>query len=209
MGNKTRILNFSEEFLKIEFVESAELYAINQKTIVINIGSKGIEISGKILEPYKSAVYSNIELKKVESLLLITMKTELFTDDSFAFSEEIKKKWKIVYEVFPLPHLKDTKLWRSNKDKIGNIELNFWFAQKKTGCGVHNKHDFKEVHTQVFGIGRMQKFYNNDALTLYQDVYMSPGNTHEPFYDKDGIYPWHRYYTDTECIWLAIEIYDK
>lgn len=37
---------------------------------------------------------------------------------------------------------------------------------------------------------------------------MSPGLTHEPFAAlKDGrfVYPWHQYYSDNGCIWLANE----
>jgi hypothetical protein len=41
--------------------------------------------------------------------------------------------------------------------------------------------------------------------SIYQEVFMSPGYTHEPFYNDKGKYPWHAYYADTDCIWLAIE----
>jgi hypothetical protein len=101
---------------------------------------------------------------------------------------------------------KGLDFYRSEKDKINSVEFNLWFAGKNTNCGLH-KHEvgFREVHTQVFGIGRMQKFHKNDFSSIYQDVFMSPGYTHEPFYDAAGRYPWHQYRADTDCIWLAAE----
>ena len=52
----------------------------------------------------------------------------------------------------------------------------------------------------------MQKFHKNDPASIYQDVFMSPGYTHEPFFDLTSqLYPWHQYYADTDCIWLAAE----
>jgi hypothetical protein len=56
----------------------------------------------------------------------------------------------------------------------------------------------------------MQKFRENDITTLYQDIVMGPGyTTPDPFCCvTDGStfhYPWHQYYSDTDCIWLAVE----
>ena len=66
-----------------------------------------------------------------------------------------------------------------------------------------------EVHTQVYGTGRMQKFHENDFKSLYEEVMMAPGFTHDPFTgvknNGDLFYGWHQYYSDTDCIWMAIE----
>jgi hypothetical protein len=56
----------------------------------------------------------------------------------------------------------------------------------------------------------MQKFQTQNAATLYEDVRMSAGyTTPVPFcsiQDADRfLYPWHQYYADTDCIWLALE----
>jgi len=59
----------------------------------------------------------------------------------------------------------------------------------------HAVREFLEFHTQIYGTGRMQKFHANDFNTLYEDVLMSPGDTHIPFasVDEEGrfFYPWH------------------
>ncbi|KAK3739008.1 hypothetical protein QZH41_010477 [Actinostola sp. cb2023] len=96
--------------------------------------------------------------------------------------------------------------------KQHKVKVNVWFCPAKTHCGLHNHHtnpEMMEVHTQVYGTGRMQKFHDDDFGTLYEDVLMSPGMTHVPFVgvDIDGnyYYQWHQYYGDTDCIWMAVE----
>ena len=91
------------------------------------------------------------------------------------------------------------------------VKLNLWYTPEETDCGIHTGHQFIEVHTQILGTGHMQKFRENDATTLYEDVTMSPGFTHDPFFtlasDRSFTYPWHRYYADTDCIWMAVELH--
>ncbi|MGV9878696.1 hypothetical protein [Streptomyces sp. NPDC003006] len=130
------------------------------------------------------------------------------------------------------PFPRDTPLWRSPQDDAGTIrfdpayvlkqsrlpdreqefriKVNLWFAPAGTDCAIHNRHDFIEVHTQVHGLGSMQKFRAQDHATLYEDLRMSPGyTTPDPFCvrEPDGSYryPWHQYRADTDCVWLAVE----
>jgi len=93
-----------------------------------------------------------------------------------------------------------------------NIKVNVWFCPAKTNCGIHNHHtvpEMLEVHTQIYGTGRMQKFHEKEFKSIYEDVIMCPGFTHEPFAgvkeNGDIYYGWHQYYSDTDCIWMAIE----
>ena len=91
------------------------------------------------------------------------------------------------------------------------LKLNLWYTPEETDCGIHTGHQFLEVHTQILGTGHMQKFRENNSDTLYEDVVMPPGFTHDPFFtvanDRSFKYPWHRYYADTDCIWLAVELH--
>jgi hypothetical protein len=130
------------------------------------------------------------------------------------------------------PFPRDTPLWKGPQDDAGvialdpgrllgesiappretpfQVKVNLWYAPAGTDCAIHNQHDFIEVHTQVLGTGRMQKFTEQDHSTLYEDVLMSPGyTTPDPFCDTapDGTfrYPWHQYRADTDCVWLAVE----
>lgn len=92
-----------------------------------------------------------------------------------------------------------------------DLKLNLWFAPAGTNCLIHRVHSFLELHTQIFGVGHMQKFRENNASTIYEDVIMLPGYTHEPFFtiekDYQWKYPWHQYYCETDCIWMAIEFH--
>jgi hypothetical protein len=89
------------------------------------------------------------------------------------------------------------------------VQANLWFSPAGTDCGIHNVHPFIEVHTQITGLGRMQKFDDKSHTSLYEDQQLSPGITNPiPFcIDVDGAftYPWHQYRADTDCIWLALE----
>lgn len=201
-----RIFNFSSEpFLRVEYLENVKDLPIGGKTIVLNVHDVAISIAGKPLKPWSSSIYSKLVIPSAPKIVCITLESDLFSHTPFPHASTIKGKWTQVHDIIPLPHLEGTKLWRSDKERVNSIELNLWFAEAGTNCGIHNKHDFRELHTQIFGIGRMQKFHKNDLDSFYQDVFMSPGYTHEPFYNEDCIYPWHQYYADTDCIWLATE----
>lgn len=128
------------------------------------------------------------------------------------------------------PFDRATPLWRGPQDRLDTVTFdpglatggpatgqrrfallaNLWFAPAGTDCGIHVLHDFLEVHTQVLGVGRMQKFRDQDHATLAEDVVMGEGyTTPVPFcgLNADGgfSYPWHQYRADTDCVWLALE----
>jgi len=201
-----KILNFSEPFVTAEQISYTHNYQVDQKSIIINIDLDPIEIEELELPALKSVICANTMIEKVTNMIVITVANEEYLGMNPLIDREIiKNSWSHIYDLFNKSHLQHTPLWRSEKERIGRLELNLWYAPAGTHCGLHNMHDFQEVHTQIFGIGRMQKFRENNIDTLYQEVYMSPGYTHEPLYNIRGKYPWHQYYADTDCIWLAIE----
>lgn len=203
--NKTTKLCFSTSYLKVVALNNIRNYKIDQPTIIINAGINNVKIKNTCLRSWQSAIFQNVTINTADSLIFVVVNVENYLKTKYPFNDEIIKNWTHVYDIFLLPQYKKTKLWRSSKHKIGDASFNLWFAQAGTSCGIHNRHDFKEIHTQIYGIGRMQKFDNNEYESLYQDIYMSPGYTHEPFYDADTIYPYHQYYADTDCIWLVRE----
>lgn len=207
--NTKQILRFSEPFISTELISRPRNYAINSRIVVVNASEHSLQFEGGVLKSWNSSILSGVRLTSDDHLICILLRGVQDVGESFPFAKQVESRWTHVYEIFPLPHLKDTLLWRSDKHRIGNIELNLWFARAGTNCGIHNEHGFRELHTQIFGHGRMQKFRLPETSSLYQDVYMCPGFTHDPFYDMNNHYPWHQYYADTDCIWLAIEIYGK
>lgn len=201
-----KTLRFSEPFVNAEHVAYAEDYRIDRRSIILNIDLDHVEIEEVDLPSFKSIVCSNVTIEKAKNIIVITVANDEFLGRNPNIDREIiQNSWQHIYDLTNSEALRNTNLWRSEKSRLGRTELNFWYAPAGTHCGIHNTHSFQEVHTQIFGIGRMQKFRSNNFDSLYQEVYMSPGITHEPFYNHRGNYPWHQYYADTDCIWLAIE----
>ncbi len=201
-----KILNFSEPFISIEHVAFEEDYEIDEKSIIVNIDLDPLQIDDIELPSLKSIIADDTFIRKATNMLVITIANEDFVGKNLDIEEDIiRNNWHHVFDLFNAPHLEKTPLWSSQKARIGNLELNLWYAPAKTNCGIHNQHHFQEVHTQLYGLGRMQKFHRNSFNSLYQEVYMAPGFTHDPFYSNTGEYPWHQYLADTDCIWLAIE----
>lgn len=89
------------------------------------------------------------------------------------------------------------------------VRVNLWFSPAGTDCGIHNIHDFLEVHTQISGLGAMQKFRTKEAPAPYEEQFLAPGTTSPaPFCRQDAetyAYPWHQYRAVTDCLWLAVE----
>ena len=232
--NTVEPIQFSKKYIKAFWLKDAENYYIENRTIVVNLGQEKAYISvspEKYLLPRTSTILQEVSLKSGDSLLLI----EIY--DSINIGGIIlDKAWYQLGELIDFP--KDVPLWKSPQYDLGIVEfdpyfvtgltdqlaqknfkkyqvkVNLWFSPANTNAAIHNKHgvpEFLEVHTQIYGTGRMQKFHAKDFNTLYEDVLMSPGDTHIPFasVDEQGqfVYPWHQYYADTDCIWMANEFH--
>jgi len=228
------LIKFTDKHIKSTWLTHCDEIYLKSQTLVINLGEKSTTILAapdKLLTPRTSALLKDVTLKGGDSLLLIEI-----TDELNIGGVVLDPQWHPLGEICDFP--KDVPLWKSpqfdlgivkfdpyfvtglstvnDKSKIKSYQLkvNLWFVPAKTNCGIHNHHatpEFLEVHTQIYGDGRMQKFHSNDFTTLYQDVRMSPGMTHIPFasVDSEGgfFYPWHQYYSDTDCIWIANEFH--
>lgn len=208
--------------------------AVQGRAVVVNLGPSPIlvrEQPPSTLAPYSSTVLVDTELIEVGTALLLRPAAHA---DLARIVEQ--PGWGLLGDLLPATpdgpaFPRDVPLWRGPQDEVGicvldpgrvlgngsptgvsssfAISVNLWFAPAGTNCVIHNLHDFIEIHTQIHGYGRMQKFRSPDPATLYEDVEMSPGTTHAPFgstTDADGFsYPWHQYRADTDCIWLAVE----
>jgi hypothetical protein len=231
--NKTKLLNFSGAYIDAKYVENVENYRIKSRTIVINPQASDAHLSeapDSIIPAFASTILQDTIIQKAKSLLLLEV-VETKNIGKIIFEQN----WDLLGNLiggFP----KDVPLWRSPQDDAGIVKLdpylmtrqsstphqkekftvkvNLWFAPAHTDCAIHNQHDFIEIHTQIFGAGRMQKFKAEDFATLYEDQLMNEGyTTFVPFCQVEEnnkyIYPWHQYYSDTDCIWLAIEYHPQ
>ncbi len=199
----SRIFKFSEPFLKVQSLEDVKDYRVNGKTTLLNVDDmSGITIADELLKPRSSSIFANLVVPRTRQHysrtgFSISKVIPVRTCDQDEVESRLRYYFASTFEGYQIMAL------RKREDQQ-NAEFNLWFADAGTECGLHNEHPFREVHTQVLGIGRMQKFHRNDRTSIYQ-VFMSPGYTHEPFCFDDGTYPWHQYYADSDCVWLAAE----
>ncbi len=227
--NQRRPLAFSNDWIDSVLVSNPHSLPVAD-AIVVNLSPVPLRYSGGgnqgTIPPWKSTMLRHCTLEEgaMAALLRVQKRTNL---GAVALEWDWYGKR---YPQFP----RTTPLYISSQDDIGDVEfdplvvfnrrcqgapsprryrlkLNLWYTPEETDCGIHTGHQFLEVHTQVLGTGRMQKFRDNSGETLYEDVLMPPGFTHDPFFvlgdDRSFSYPWHRYYADTDCIWMAIELH--
>jgi hypothetical protein len=238
--NEVKQLGFSGPHVEGKFVQKVKDYPIQGRTIVINSHTSeayGGETPRTRIPAFSSTILINTQIEHAVSLILLEVK-ETTNIGNIILEPGWDLYGRIIGSVPghssppAIPFPPDTPLWRSPQEEVGHIEfdpsvvlgqttvpqeikrfsikVNLWFAPAQTNCFIHNKHDFIEIHSQIYGSGRMQKFKAQDYATLYEELLMSPGyTTPVPFCNVQAnqqfIYPWHQYYADTDCIWLAIE----
>ncbi|MFI1734088.1 hypothetical protein ACH40E_33720 [Streptomyces acidicola] len=235
-----RALNFTGAHIAATAVRGAEEHRIDGRSVVVNCGTRDAYVAEsprRPIPPLASTIVADTAVGQADLLVVLRVHDETAGGIGGITDEP---GWNLLGEVIGdgpsttggRPFDKQIPLWRGPQDTLGQVEfdpahllretatvgppqpfevrVNLWFAPAGTDCFIHNRHDFIEVHTQVAGLGRMQKFKEQDHSTLYQDVLMSPGyTTPDPFCtsgsDGSYVYPWHQYYADTDCVWLAIE----
>jgi hypothetical protein len=231
-ANVVKELNFSGARIGARLVSRPREYYIDSRSVVVNPNRTDIRIVGpiaNIIPPFSSLILDNTTIASGESVVVLELK-EARNPGGIV----LEKGWVLYANMVPPESTfkRDTPLYSSPQDEIGIMQLdpgllpgqkgvslglanylvkvNLWFAPEKTDCAIHNQHDFIEIHTQVSGYGRMQKFIDNDFTTIYQDELMSASyTTPTPFCQvidtKTFRYPWHQYYADSDCVWMAIE----
>jgi len=234
--NAVRQLNLSQRYIDARYVANAKELRIEGRAIVVNIVTSAVpmgETPQKTIPPLSSAFLQDTSIEQADSLVVLRFAEEREENPGEISGIVREPDWKLLADVldgFP----RDTQLWKGPQDEAGlvsfmpesllaqcgpageerdfRVKVNLWFAPAGTDCRIHNIHEFVEVHTQVHGFGRMQKFRGPDHGTLYEDVLMSPGVTHTPFCvtgpGSTFEYPWHQYRADTDCVWLAVEYHE-
>jgi hypothetical protein len=228
MGNLTRPLAFADTFIFANLIENVSDFDVDD-AVAVNISPSPM-ITGAdhpaIVPAWKSTWLKGGRIKSAERAAIIKVVNPTNLGGCmFRGWEWLGSRVKS----FP----RDTPLFVSAVDEIGTVEtdpwvftnerrteqtpqtftlkLKLWWAPGDTDGFIHNEHPFLETHTQIHGSGRMQKFRQRDAATIYEDVIMSIGYSHDPFCRVTGVnqwtYPWHRYYADTDSIWLAVELH--
>lgn len=204
-----KLLNFSNKFFKAEYLENIPDLNVTSYGILVNLDKEPLTI-GKFgsVGNYKSYLLKDWKVKdKIKKAILIS-----FDYDPARINEDLNNfcltNWDNNKKRYPDdPGKWNYKILRSPIEKIENLEFNCWYLPKDTGSSIHLEHSFKEIHTQLYGLGIMNKFKEQNYETLYQRMYMPPGFTHDFFFDENIKYPWHQYEAVTDCIWMAIMEY--
>ena len=215
-------LNFDSALGSVILLREAASCAISERSVVINLAATDASTGTAqqaALPPLSSTIieYGNV----TGELLLVIGVREVDGAEQVARNLgwlDFYGETGPVLLKSPQHEIGEVKLDRRDilhqKDLPGSsesfaVKANLWFSPAGTDCGIHRVHPFIEVHTQISGLGRMQKFDEKDHSSLYEDQQLSPGNTNPiPFcVDNNGEfeYPWHQYRADTNCIWLALE----
>lgn len=210
-------LDFAEPFFSIDYIEDEEHYFVEKNSLVINLAERThsvITVEGVPILPLKSAILKDITIDNVKKAMVVKdyERCNIFDVET---RQQIKKTWKTIYECSGMERHKGLPYYKSPKFKWGegtdHIELNFCFvAEPLTPSGLHQGHDrpIDEVHAQILGVGKMQKFHENDTSTYFGEYIMAQGTVHDKMYDETGYYPWHQYQSVTPCVYCPIE-FDK
>ncbi|MFI1942114.1 hypothetical protein ACH44C_33890 [Streptomyces purpureus] len=238
----TRPLAFTGPAVQASVVRHAKNYLIGPEAIVINPTPTPVPLAhtpAKAIEPLTSTVLTHTRIEHADTLLVLRPATGLDAHPTDAITRETGWQHltdRLTDQGNPNAFPATTPLFTSPQDTAATIHLdpahllketpiptdirpfdlkvNLWYAPAGTDCLIHNSHDFIEVHTQIQGLGRMQKFTADDPATRYEDIRMAPGyTTPDPFCSTrpDGTYhyPWHQYYADTDALWLALEFHAR
>jgi hypothetical protein len=218
-------VNFETPELNVEYLEGVENYEVSERSIIINISEHHAEVVAEGLvsriAPWSSTVVRSVTLRSLQRAIVVR---SLHRENIGAIA--LNKSWRPYFE-YP----ERTPLYVSPEANLGRVEmripdladlpsayqqgvyklkLRVWFTPSYTDCKIHTGHDFLEIHTQLFGFGYMQKFKEQNEQSLYEEIGMPVGFTHSPFFtaqNEQVVYPWHRYYAKTDCVWLAIEFW--
>ena len=203
-------IEIGEPFFGIRFVTDEALVEIGDRSIVLNLGEAPIVLREQTLDPLRSVIVQNCEIANVEKAAIV----ERFEHaDDTATMTAIREKWPSAFEMRGEERLRGVEHYMSPKIWIDRIGLTIYHsASVPLNVGLHKDHPFcpvpgfREVHTQLMGIGKMQQCREKDINTLYLEEPMAPGVTHTPMFDEEGNYPWHQFETTTPSVFMAVEM---
>lgn len=204
-------LDFAEPFFTVRHLENIAHYDISERVILLNLAEQAIQVREQSLPQLQSVIVTNTTAHNISRAVVI----ERFDahDNDEALFAKIKQHWPSAYDIRREERLRGVSHYMSPKVWVDNIGLTMYHSGSvPLKVGLHKEHPFcpepgfREVHTQIVGIGKMQQCREKDINTLYWEETMAPGHTHRPMYDTEGNFPWHQFETITPSIFMAVEI---
>lgn len=204
-------IQIGEPFFGLKIVSDEPNFDIEGRAIVLNLGASGLELLSQSIAPLTSVIVQNATLRNVERVLIVD-RFDAHPDEA-ALMGDIRTAWPSAYEVRGEDRLRGVEHYMSPKTWTGQTGLTFYHsASVPLNVGLHKEHPFcpvpgfREVHTQILGLGKMQQCRENSVDSLYLEEVMAPGMTHKPMFDAEGNYPWHQFETITPSVFLAVEM---
>lgn len=204
-------LELAAPFFTVDFVTEEPSLMIAERAIFLNLGVAPVGFEAQQLAPLQSAILANVEVRDVETAVVVTgFDTHRSDEELF---KAVRKVWPSAFEIRGEERLRGVEHYMSPKVWLGRIGLTMYHSGSvPLNVGLHRDHPFcpvpgfREVHTQIVGVGKMQQCRERDIDTLYLEETMAPGTTHRPMYDAEGNYPWHQFETITPSIFMAVEM---
>lgn len=204
-------IDIAEPFFGVRFVTDEPGLELTDRAILLNLGVEPVHIDGQAIGHLQSVIVQNIRLENIGACVLID-RFDAYPDEA-ALMSRVRGRWPSAFEIRGEERLRGIKHYMSPKIWVGRVGLTFYHsASVPLKVGLHRDHPFcpvpgfREVHTQIVGIGKMQQCREKDPDTLYLEEMMAPGITHRPMFDEAGNYPWHQYETVTPGIFMAVEL---
>ena len=204
-------IDIGRPFFDITLIEGEETFEVSGSAIVLNLSISPLKLEQQQLGSLQSAIVRRAELRDVQWAVTV----EGFEDypDEAEFCATVRETWPSAFEIRKEERLRGVEHYMSPKVRIGEVALSLYHsASVPLKVGLHREHPFcpvpgfREVHTQLVGVGKMQQCRERDLSTLYLEEYLAPGTTHRPMYDADGNYPWHQFETVTPSVFMAVEM---
>lgn len=203
-------LDIGAPFFGVHFVRQEAQFALPPRAIVLNLGANALRVEAQNVPPLASVILQDCTLHEVETALVID---GFEPEDDKAVMAAIRALWPSAYELRGEERLRGVDHYMSPKAWVGSFGFTLYHsASVPLNVGLHRDHPFcpvpgfREVHTQILGLGKMQQARERDTSTIYLEEIMAPGHTHRPMFDAHGTYPWHQYETITPSVFLAVEM---
>ena len=204
-------LDFAEPFFTVRHLQNINHYEINERVILLNLAEQAIQVQQQSLAQLQSAIVTNTTAHNIARAVVIE-RFDAHDNDDDLFAA-VKQHWPSAYDIRQEERLRGVSHYMSPKVWVDNIGLTMYHSGSvPLNLGLHKEHPFcpepgfREVHTQIVGVGKVQQCREQDISTLYWEETMAPGHTHRPMYDAEGNFPWHQFETITPSIFMAVEI---
>ena len=155
-----RQLDFAEPFFQVSLLEDEDSYVLAGKAIVLNLADQPVKIEQQVLGHLQSAIFVDVALVNLRQAVLV-QGFDRFTSDEALFAQ-IKTVWPSAFEVRAEERLRGISHYMSKKVWVGQLGLTMYHSGSvPLNVGLHKDHafcpmpDFKEVHTQIAGFGKM------------------------------------------------------